>query len=103
MKVKGLILFIILLCNTIGAYAGMSFSPKENNNKQSLEQLESQSDFSDNEEFTFTTEIEEEDDAHDCFMEWKGMELRFTYLNNFSSKQALVSCIREFLKPPCLQ
>ena len=103
MKTRGLILFVILCCNAIGAYAGMSFSTTEINNKQSLEQLQSQSDFSDNEEFTFTNELEEEDDAHDCFMEWKGMELNFTYLNNFSSKQALDSCVREFLKPPCLQ
>ena len=102
MKIKGLILFIILFCNAIGAYACMSFSTKELSQKQGLEQIETQSDFSDNEQFTFTAELEEEDDASDSFIEWKGIELGFTYLNDFSSKQALISCIREFLKPPCL-
>lgn len=102
MKIKGLILFIILFCNAIGAYACMSFSTKELSQKKSLEQIENQSDFSDNEQFTFTAELEEEDDASDRFIEWKGIELGFTFLNDFSSKQVLISCIRDFLKPPCL-
>ncbi len=102
MKLKGLILFIIICCNAIVAYSNMSFDTLEKSKNLNSEQIETLCDFSSNVQFTFTPELEEDDDANDNFMHINGIDFTFSFLIDFTSKQPFISCIKEFLKPPCL-
>ncbi|MFY8021119.1 MAG: hypothetical protein ACOVP1_07975 [Bacteroidia bacterium] len=67
----------------------------------SLEQIDADSDFSDQEEFVFNAEFDEDDDAKDSFIQLKGIHFIRECLNCLTNHQPLIACTKEFLKPPC--
>ncbi len=95
-------MFMLLSCIAFGAFSTVSFSNLEKNINNASLQIEASSDFSDNEEFIFNAELEEDDDANDSFIQLRVILFTFDYLNDFALNQALISCPKEFLKPPRL-
>jgi hypothetical protein len=93
---------MLLSCIAFGAFSTVSFSNLEKNiNNKSLH-IEASIDFSDNEEFIFNAELEEDDDAKDSFIQLRVIHFTFEHLCDLALNEPLFSCLDEFRKPPRL-